>query len=219
MKVKEKKSINSEEMELDKPKVPSQFEPESMKVPDELPVLGLKDVVVFPQMVTALGISTEQELKLLDNVLSTNRFLALVAHKVEAEEKLKPTDLYEYGTASVVLQMLRMPDNTAKMLVQGIARRLFKLFFRIGDDIAAFLFLIIEARPGDRVVFFTNAKKAAKAHHAEHDVVRGLVEHDVFDFTDLVACRIINRRADDARGANGGCVSCCCRHSNSPFCR
>ena len=122
MKVKEQKPTNSEETELDKPDIPNHFEPESMNVPEELPVLGLKDVVIFPQMVTALGVSTEKELKLLDNVLATNRFVALVAQKDTEKDKLNPSDLYEYGTASVVLQMLRMPDNTAKMLVQGIAR-------------------------------------------------------------------------------------------------
>lgn len=122
MKVKEQKPANSEEMEHNKPNIPNHFEPESMNVPEELPVLGLKDVVIFPQMVTALGISTEKELKLLDNVLATNRFVALVAQKDAEKDKLNPADLYEYGTASVVLQMLRMPDNTAKMLVQGIAR-------------------------------------------------------------------------------------------------
>lgn len=122
MKVKEQKPANSEEMERNKPNIPNHFEPESMNVPEELPVLGLKDLVIFPQMVTALGISTEKELKLLDNVLATNRFVALVAQKDAEKDKLNPSDLYEYGTASVVLQMLRMPDNTAKMLVQGIAR-------------------------------------------------------------------------------------------------
>jgi ATP-dependent Lon protease len=128
MKVKEKNTIKSEEVELDKPDIPKHFEPESMKIPEDLPVLGLKDVVVFPQMVTALGVSTEKELKLLDNVLATNRFLALVAQKDVEKEKLDPSDLYEYGTAAVVLQMLRMPDNTAKMLVQGIARIRIKKF-------------------------------------------------------------------------------------------
>ncbi len=128
MKVKEKNIINSKDMELDKPDIPKHFEPESMKIPEDLPVLGLKDVVVFPQMVTALGVSTEKELKLLDNVLATNRFLALVAQKDVEKEKLTPSDLYEYGTAAVVLQMLRMPDNTAKMLVQGIARIRIKEF-------------------------------------------------------------------------------------------
>jgi len=131
MKSKKEKPINSGETELDKTEIHGQFEPESLKVPDELPVLGLKDVVVFPQMVTALGVTTEEELKLLDNVLATNRFVALVTHKDEEKNKLQPSDLYEYGTASVVLQMLRMPDNTAKMLVQGISRIRIKEFTEI----------------------------------------------------------------------------------------
>lgn len=107
---------------LEKPQIPGEIGSESTKIPDELPVLALKDVVIFPQMVTALGVSTENELKLLDNVLATNRILALVAQKDHKSEKAGPSDLFEYGTASVVLQMLRMPDNTAKMLVQGITR-------------------------------------------------------------------------------------------------
>ncbi|GAX62732.1 ATP-dependent Lon protease, bacterial type [Candidatus Scalindua japonica] len=131
MKAKKKNPIKSGKTELDKAKIPGQFEPESLTVPDELPVLGLKDVVVFPQMVTALGVSTDEELKLLDNVLATNRFVALVTHKEEEKNKLVPSDLYEYGTASVVLQMLRMPDDTAKMLVQGISRIHIKEFTSI----------------------------------------------------------------------------------------
>jgi ATP-dependent Lon protease len=131
MKFKKGKSKKPEELGLDKPKIPGIIEPETIKVPEELPVLGLKDVVVFPQMVTALSISTEKELNLLDNVLASNRFVALVAQKDQEKEKLDPSDLYEYGTASVILQMLRMPDNTAKMLVQGISRLHIEKFIEI----------------------------------------------------------------------------------------
>ena len=111
-----------EELLPDNTKAPDSFKPESMEVPEEIPVLSLKDVVVFPQMVTALGVSTDKELKLLDTVLAANRFVVLLAQKDPNKEKLETSDLYEFGTASVVLQMLRMPDNTAKMLVQGVAR-------------------------------------------------------------------------------------------------
>ncbi|MCP5005575.1 MAG: AAA family ATPase, partial [Planctomycetes bacterium] len=106
----------------EKTKNPDPIKSESMEVPEEIPVLSLKDVVVFPQMVTALGITTDKELKLLDSVLAANRFVVLVAQKNNDKEKLETSDLYKFGTASVVLQMLRMPDNTAKMLVQGVER-------------------------------------------------------------------------------------------------
>ncbi|MBM2835151.1 MAG: lon 1 [Candidatus Brocadiaceae bacterium] len=87
-----------------------------------MPVLPVKDTVVFPSMVAALSVSTERDLKLLNHVLAGNRFLALVAQKDKETKVVKQSDLYNYATAAVVLQMLRMPDNSAKMLVQGIRR-------------------------------------------------------------------------------------------------
>ncbi len=93
-----------------------------LEIPPELPVLPVLDTVVFPQMVTALGVSTEKELKLLDHVLTGKRLLALALQKIDKEKDVGSEDLYEYATAVVVLQMLRMPDNTARMLVQGTTR-------------------------------------------------------------------------------------------------
>jgi len=101
---------------------------DELNIPPELPVLPVVDIVVFPQMVTALNVSTEKELKLLDYTLTGKRLLALALQKKAEDEKkgpekdVRPEDLYEYATAVVVLQMLRMPDNSAKMLVQGISR-------------------------------------------------------------------------------------------------
>src|SRR3990167_7783271 len=95
---------------------------EKLKVPKEIPILPVKDTVVFPGMVAALSVYTERDLKLLNNVLAGNRFLALVAQKDKELKVVKQSDLYEYATAAVVLQMLRMPDNSAKMLVQGVRR-------------------------------------------------------------------------------------------------
>ena len=92
MKSKKANSEKPEGLEAEVSKIPGIIEPETINIPDELPVLGLKDVVVFPQMVTALGISTEKELKLLDNVLASNRFVALVAQKSQEKEKVDPSE-------------------------------------------------------------------------------------------------------------------------------
>ena len=95
---------------------------DKIKIPSEMPVLPVRDTVVFPSMVAALSVSTERDLKLLNHVLAGNRFLSLVAQKDKEAKVVKQSDLYNYATAAVVLQMLRMPDNSAKMLVQGIRR-------------------------------------------------------------------------------------------------
>jgi ATP-dependent Lon protease len=103
---------------------------EELVIPEELPVLPLLDTVIYPQMVTALGVSTERELKLLDYVLTGNRLLALALQKNQKEKEARPEDLYGYATAAVVLQMLKMPDNSARMLVQGITRLKLTQFVR-----------------------------------------------------------------------------------------
>ncbi|MBM4056207.1 MAG: endopeptidase La [Planctomycetes bacterium] len=95
---------------------------EKIKIPSETPVLPVKDTVVFPGMVAALSVYTDRDLKLLNDVLAGNRFLTLTAQKEKDIKVVKPSDLYECATAAVVLQMLRMPDNSAKMLVQGLRR-------------------------------------------------------------------------------------------------
>ncbi|MDE1890021.1 MAG: endopeptidase La [Planctomycetota bacterium] len=95
---------------------------ERLRTPKEMPVLPIKDTVVFPAMVAALTVFTERDLKLLNQVLAGNRFLALAAQKGKDLKIAKQSDLYDHATAAVVLQMLRMPDNSAKMLVQGISR-------------------------------------------------------------------------------------------------
>lgn len=92
------------------------------KTPKEMPLLPVKDTVVFPNMVAALSVVTERDIKLLNHVLAENRFLALVAQKDKDLKVVAQSDLYNYATAAVVLQMLRMPDNSAKMLVQGVNR-------------------------------------------------------------------------------------------------
>ncbi len=100
---------------------------DKLRIPEEMPVLPLKDTVVFPNMVAALSVVTERDIKLLNHVLAANRFLALVAQKGKDLKVVKQSDMYECATAAVVLQMLRMPDNSAKMLVQGVSR------IRIGE--------------------------------------------------------------------------------------
>ena len=72
---------------------------DKMKIPSEMPVLPVRDTVVFPSMVAALSVSTERDLKLLNHVLAGNRFLSLVAQKDKEAKVVKQSDLYGYATA------------------------------------------------------------------------------------------------------------------------
>jgi ATP-dependent Lon protease len=95
---------------------------DAIEIPPELPVLPLKDTVVFPQSMTPLAIGQDRSVKLIEDAVDGERVLALVT--VENSEADRPgwDDLYEIGTAGVVHKMIRVPDGTLRILVQGIQR-------------------------------------------------------------------------------------------------
>ena len=99
-----------------------QVDVEDVELPSELPVLPLKDTVVFPDSVLPLAIGQERSVRLVDDAVAGNRLLALVAAKDPEVEQPGWDDLYEVGTAAVVQKMIRVPDGSLRILVQGIRR-------------------------------------------------------------------------------------------------
>jgi ATP-dependent Lon protease len=92
------------------------------EIPAELPVLPLKETVVFPESMTPLAIGQERSIALVDDVVGGERLLALVAVRDAEVETPGWDDLYEIGTAAVVHKMIRVPDGTLRILVQGLRR-------------------------------------------------------------------------------------------------
>jgi ATP-dependent Lon protease len=92
------------------------------EIPDELPVLPLKETVVFPDSMTPLAIGQERSVRVVDDVVGGDRLLALVTVREAEVEAPHWDDLYEIGTAAVVHKMIRVPDGTLRILVQGLRR-------------------------------------------------------------------------------------------------
>ena len=109
-----------------------QLDPDEVELPSELPVLPLKDTVVFPDSVLPLAIGQERSIRLVDDVVSGNRLLALVASKNVEVEEPGWDDLYDVGTAAVIQKMIRVPDGSLRVLVQGIRR--IRLVDRLQDQ-------------------------------------------------------------------------------------
>jgi ATP-dependent Lon protease len=97
---------------------------ESIKgqIPGTLPVLPLRDTVVFPDTMIPLTIGQERSIKLIDDVLASNRLLVLVASKNAALEAPAPADLFTVGTVGLAHKMVKLPDGTMRILVQGLQR-------------------------------------------------------------------------------------------------
>jgi ATP-dependent Lon protease len=101
-------------------------------LPATLPVLALRDTVVFPQSMVPLAIGQERSIKLIDDVVAGDRILALVTARDAEIESPGFGDLYDVGTVAVVHKMLRIPDGTLRVLVGGIHRA--KLVAPVSDD-------------------------------------------------------------------------------------
>ena len=93
------------------------FEP-----PDELPILPLRGLVIFPQTTMPLTVGQPRTIKLVDEVISGDRLIGLVASKDPELETPGPQDIYEYGTVGQIHRLFRAPDGTIRLLVQGMAR-------------------------------------------------------------------------------------------------
>jgi ATP-dependent Lon protease len=91
-------------------------------LPDALPVLPLRETVTFPETLTPLAVGQERSIKLVDDVLGANRMLAMVAARDPENEEPGPDDLYDVGVVGVVARMLKVPDGTLRVLVQGSQR-------------------------------------------------------------------------------------------------
>ncbi|WP_440873857.1 endopeptidase La [Thalassotalea sp. PLHSN55] len=88
----------------------------------EIPVLALRDVVVYPQMVIPLFVGREKSIRCLDIAMENDKKIFLVAQKDAAVDDPTADDVYETGTVATILQMLKLPDGTVKVLVEGAQR-------------------------------------------------------------------------------------------------
>jgi len=105
-------------------------EKDLLSLPETLPLLPVRDIVVFPYMVLPLFVSREKSIKSLEEALSKDRLIFLVAQKKLSEEDPSPKDLYRVGTVAVIMKMLKLPDGKVKILVQGLSKASIKETFQ-----------------------------------------------------------------------------------------
>jgi len=109
----------TDEPEVDRPTVEID---EVIHIPDVLPVMALKDIVLFPFTIISLSVGREASVSAVDQALAENRLILLVTQREPTVETPGPDDLYQIGCVAVIMRMLKLPDGTIRLLVQGITR-------------------------------------------------------------------------------------------------
>lgn len=126
---------------LSKPKAPkittSETEVEVSTIPKRLTVLPLRDTLIFPYMIFPVLIGRASSLKAINEALERDKFIFLAAQKDAAMEEPGFKDIYQYGTIAKVLQVLRLPNNLLKVLVEGVAQGKIRKTFRTKDFLEA----------------------------------------------------------------------------------
>ncbi|MBN2357593.1 endopeptidase La [candidate division KSB1 bacterium] len=95
---------------------------EVTRIPAQLPILPLRDTVIFPNIITPLVVAREKSVQLINDVVAGDRILGLVAQRKAEVENPGMDDIFIYGCAAVILRMLKFPDGSLRILVQGLSR-------------------------------------------------------------------------------------------------
>jgi len=101
---------------------------EQVKIPDELPVLPLRDMVVYPFIIAPLSVARDISIQAVDKALAENRMILLTAQRDKDEDEPVAEDLFQTGTVAVIMRMLKLPDGRIRVLVQGVSRARIRSF-------------------------------------------------------------------------------------------
>ncbi|BDU78880.1 endopeptidase La [Mesoterricola sediminis] len=123
---------------------------ESPKIPDVLPVLPLRDVVVYPYVILPLSVSREKSLKAVDTALVENRMILLLSQRQVEMDDPGPEDLYKVGTAALIMRVLKLPDGRVRALVQGLQRVRVEYFTETATQFKAKVEIMAEAEVVER---------------------------------------------------------------------
>src|SRR3954471_9454769 len=115
-------NLNDTEPEITEGMVTAEAVEQQLQIPGELPVLPLRDIVIYPFMIVPLFVSRERSIRAVDEALGENRMILLASQKDLDKEEPVGEDLYQIGTVAVIMRMLKLPDGRIRILVQGLAR-------------------------------------------------------------------------------------------------
>jgi len=123
-----------------------------VQIPDALPVLPVRDIVVFPYMIIPLFVGRDISIKAIDHSLNTNRMVLLLTQKDIDVETPKPEDLYSVGTVCMIMRMLKLPDGRVKILVQGLSKAKVAMITQQEPFYMAVIEKIVEGKPAEKTI-------------------------------------------------------------------
>lgn len=135
-----------------RPQAPERQKERQPEIPEELPVLPVRDIVVFPYMIIPLFVGREMSINAIESALAKDRLVMLLTQKDMSVESPTPQDLYQVGTVGMIMRMLKLPDGRVKILVQGLSKARVKEFLQQEPFYRVAIEKIPEQPPGELTI-------------------------------------------------------------------
>ncbi|MGA2863958.1 MAG: endopeptidase La [Verrucomicrobiota bacterium] len=170
----------------------------SSSLPEVLPILGLSDIVIFPTMPAPLLVETAQSTKLIDDVVGGDRLVGAVLQRNAEAENPRPDEMHDVGCAARVLKMLKFPDNTVRVVVEGLWRIRIREYTKLEPYLCAKFELLRDVK--EESVELAAMMRSAQSHFqeiiklspalSEQIRIAALNTEDPGQFSDLVAVNL-----------------------------
>jgi ATP-dependent Lon protease len=157
-----------------------------LDIPAILPVLPVRDIVVFNYMILPLFVGREKSVAAVDAALNSNRYILILTQKDEKVDEPGPEDLYETGTVGMIMRMLKMPDGRLKVLVQGLTRARVRRFTKTEPHLEALAEVLEEVETKDVGVGEEAMMRAAREQSEKILSLRGISATDIMSVLNSV---------------------------------
>jgi ATP-dependent Lon protease len=162
------------------------LEDEQMKIPETLPMLPVRDTVIFPYMILPLFVGRESSIKAVDEALAKDRMIFLATQKVSTDDNPTTENIYAVGTAAMVMKMLKLPDGRVKILVQGLAKGVIKEYMQEKPLFVVRVQKVVEPPIGEISLETEALVRSVKEQSEKVLSLKGILSPDVLAILDQI---------------------------------
>ena len=163
-----------------------QVENEPVEIPKVLPLLPVRDIVVYSYMFLPLFVGRENSIKAVEEAMEKDRLILLATQKDPAKDSPEPDDVYEVGTIAMIMKKLKLPDNRIKILVQGLAKAKIVKYTQTSPLFHVEIEKIVEEVPEEISVELEALMRNIKEQCEKILSLKGLVSPEVMEVLDNV---------------------------------
>src|SRR5512139_270041 len=154
---------------------------EPIEIPDKMPLLPVRDIVVFSYMFLPLFVGRESSIRAVEESMKTNRLILLATQKNPADDNPAPNDIYSVGTVAMIMRKLKLPDNRIKILIQGLVKARIKQYVQQSPAYTVEIEKIIEPAGGELSVEVEALMRNVKEQCEKILSLKGLISSEILE--------------------------------------